>query len=126
MPSPLSDANAYCCVIRLFVKGPCKELEPNLSFLDATHTCQSWTLKHISVKYRSGQMYLWKIAFSSCCKFSVVHLVTSGGYPALLGSKTFSIPAPVPAPVTVSRPRLFSRFFCDSRLKNQIFKMRVF
>jgi hypothetical protein len=58
-------------------------------------------------------------------------LITSGGYPALLGSKTFPVPAPVPAPVTVSRsrpvtvsrPRLFSRFFCLSHLKNQIFKM---
>jgi hypothetical protein len=36
-------------------------------------------------------------------------ILTSGGYPALLGSKTFPVhtpvPAPVPALVTVSRSR---------------------
>jgi hypothetical protein len=48
----------------------------------------------------------------------------------LLDPRRFPFPPPllfpVSAPVTVSRPRLFSRFFCVSRLKKQIFKMRFF
>jgi hypothetical protein len=61
------------------------------------------------------------------------HLSTSG---ALLGSNTFSVPAPVlfpapvlvlaPVPVFISRYRPFSRFPSVSPLKNQIFKNKFF
>jgi hypothetical protein len=72
-------------------------------------------------------IYIIVLCYIHYCVMLYTLLV--GGYPALLGSKTFPVSAPVPAPVTVSRsrPRLFSRFFCVSRFKpnfqNEFFKL---
>jgi hypothetical protein len=61
---------------------------------------------------------------------------TSGGYPALLGSNTFPVPAPVPfpspvlvpapVPVFVSRSPPIFRFPSVSRLKTRFFKICFF
>jgi hypothetical protein len=63
-------------------------------------------------------------------------LLTSGGHPALLGSKTFPVPAPVPDPVTVSRscpryyfpspsvfPLLLRFLFKKPNFQNELYKL---